>query len=638
MKFFTDRKNKKTSTCSVSCDTSDLKQILEEDKFANTVTNERDDTSSKTNKSYQRKSKEYPFGSKLSSIREEMREFCDSMDRFVDENKIMFKNGQVEGFWGERKMVDENMQTDSVDDSKIQETGIKVSASEEDKLRWWSTKERKLKVKEILKKREDEAKKNKVEAEDTEINEKFDRYSSKDKKQPTDITNNFQDVYDLMTLKTCLPSVLPDSTETYSIKDAENYDCEQSIKMQQEESRGVFTSLFAELRNRDCMQKIHKPKISTELMVLEERLDYEKSVVDTKKKNISTLIDMKSLVNCNEQSLICENIVEDNSAKIEILEDKVNNLPLESSEGKKNIDESDDDSFKTATSVQEDLHISGGNYESSGILRLTDMENNFHKIVDSMKNENIDQLVDNHWKGVILNKEHNDAICEDEKITDKSEKSSGKIEISKTEREFSTEIELSNSQRKSHVQTTINHLSLERTSRSSKLTSKRIREAEDIEVSNKKSFPIKEINPRRKPEARKSRSQISERCRQHLIQETKKFARKVSPLVDKCITNLIKETEDVGEKSQCHKYNRSLGELLPSDCASKMDLGKSDSFGDQDNCDNYDNKSNDVTNTYSEKQELMTEQMNNSQSIASVNHSGKISTYINILYIKSTII
>lgn len=585
----------------------------------------RNDTSSKTNKSYQRKSKEYPFGSKLSSIREEMREFCDSTDRFVDENKIVFKNGEVEGFWGERKMVDENLQTDSVDDSKIQETGTKVSASEEDKLRWWSTKERKLKVKEILKKREDEAKKNKVEAEDTEINEKFDCYSSKDKTQPIDITNNFQDIYDLMTLKTCSSSILPDSTETYSIKDVENYDCEQSAKMQQEESRGVFTSLFAELRNRNCTQKIHTPKISTELMVLEERLDYEKSAVDTNKKSISTF-DIKGLVDCNEQSLICENIVEkDNSAKIEILEDKVNNLPLESSERKKNIDESDDDSFKTATSVQEDSHISEGNYESSGILRLTNMENNFNKIVDSVKNENIDQLVDNHYKEMILNKEHNDAICEDEEIIDKSEKFSNNIEVSKTEREFSIEIEQSNSQKESLVQT-INHLSLERTSRSSKLTSKRIREAEDIEVSNKKSLLIEEINPRRKLEERKSRSQISERCRQHLIQETKKFARKVSPLIDKCITNLTKETENAGEKSQCHKYNRSLGELLPSDCISKMNLGKSDNFGYQDNCDKYDNKSNDVTNTHSKKQELITEQTINSQSVGSVNHSGKIST------------
>lgn len=613
--FFIDRKNERTSTCSVSCDTSDLKQTLEEDKLTNTVTITRDD--SKNNKSYQRKSKEYPFSSKLSSIREEMREFCNSMDRFVDENKIVFKNGKVEGFWGERKMVDENLQTDFVDDIKIQETETKVSASEEDKLRWWSIKERKLKVKEILEKREGEAKKNKVEAEDAEINEKFYCCSSEDNNQSTDITNNFQDIYDL-TLKIC-PSVLPDSTEVCSIKDAENYDCEQSAKIQQEESRELFSNLFAERNLEDCVQKINKPKILTELMVLEEKLNYEESAIDTKEKNACTLINTKSLVDCNEQSLKCENIVEqNNSEKIEILENKVNNLSLESSEGKKNIDESDDDSFKTATSVQEDSQISESNYESLGVLKLTNMENNFDKI-DSIKNENIDQLIDNHEKEIIINKEHNDAICEDEKINSKSEISSDKIEISKTEREYS-EIEQSNFRRKSLIQ--IDRSSPERTSHFSKLTGKRIREAEDIEISNKKSL-LEEINPGKKEE-RKSRSQISERCRQHLIQETKKFAKKVSPLIDKCITNLIKEAEDAGEQSQCHKYNRSLEEYLPFGCVSKMDLNKpASNFGERDNCDKYNNKSNDVTNMYSEKQELIKEQTVNSQFVASANQSGK---------------
>lgn len=613
--FFIDRKKERTATCSVSCDTSDLKQTLEEDKLTNTVTIMTDDTSSKNNRSYQRKSKEYPFSSKLSSIREEMREFCNSMDRFVDENKIIFKNGKVEGFWGERKMVDENLQTDFVDDIKIQETRTKVSASEEDKLRWWNIKERKLKVKKILKTQEDEAKK--VEAEDAEINEKFDCCLLEDKKQSDNTINNFQDTYDLIS-KIC---VLPDSTEVHTVKDAKNYDCEQSTKIQQEESHESFDNIFAESRNRDCVQKINKSKISTELIVLEEKLNYEESIIDTKEKNASTFINTKNLIDCNEQSLKCENSIEqDNFTKIEILENKVNNLSLESSEGKKNVDESDDDSFKTATSVQEDSQFSEGNYESSGILKLTNMENNFDKNIDSIKNENTDQLMDNHGKEIILNKEHNDAICEDEKINDKSEISSDKIEISKTEREFS-ELGQSNFQRKSFIQM-IDRLSLEKTN--SKLAGKRIREAEDIEVSNKKSF-LEEINPRRKSEKHKSHSQISERCRQHLIQETKKFAKKVSPLIDKCITNLIKDAEDTGEQSQCYKYNRSLEEYLSFGCVSKTALNKPvDNFGECDNCDKYSNKSNDVTNTKnSEKQELIREETVNSQFIASANQSGK---------------
>ncbi|KAG5306531.1 DAAF1 factor, partial [Acromyrmex insinuator] len=548
-----DCKSERTFACSVSCDTSDLKQMLEEyHKPANAITNE-EDILSKSIKSYQRKNKDSPFGSKLSSIREEMREFCDSMDRFIDENKIVFKNGEVEGFWGEKKMVDQNLQTDFVDDRKTQETGTKVSVSEEDKLRWWSTKERKLKVKEILKKREDEAKKNKVEAEDTKRAEKSDRSdSSEDKKQLTDATK--------------------------------------------------------------------------------EKLDNEKLAIDTEKKNICTLINTKDLVSSNEQYSEHENSAEkNNSVKIEILEDKINDLSFESPERKKNIDESDDDSFKTALSVQEDSQILESSYELPKVLKLTNKENNFDKIIDSIQNENIDLSMDNNWKEVISNKNHNDAIYENEKINDELEKSSDKTEISKSEREFSTETEQSNSQMESLVRT-IDRLSLERASHSSRLTGKRTREAEDVEVSNKKSFLIKETNPGKKLEERKSRSQISERCRQHMIQETKKFARKVSPLIDKCITHLIKDAENANGKSQCYKYNRrNLREYLPSDYPSKMNLSKpAGDFGEQNNChDKYDNKSNDVTNTYSERQELMTEQTINSQFAASV-HRSDIQSFANL--------
>ncbi|XP_018354200.1 PREDICTED: dynein assembly factor 1, axonemal homolog [Trachymyrmex septentrionalis] len=630
-----DRKSERTFTCSVSCDTSDLKQMLEEyHKPTNEVTNEKDDISNKNIKSYQRKSRFYPFGSKLSSIREEMREFCDSMDRFVDENKIVFKNGEVEGFWGERKMVDQNLQTDFVDDSKIQETGTKVSVSEEDKLRWWSTKERKLKVKEILNKREDEVKENKVEAEDTKRVEKSDRCSSEDKKQLTDATSYFQDVHDLTALKASPSSVLPDSMKTYSVKNAANYESEQSLSIQQEESHGVFHSLFTELRNRDIRECIHKPKISTELMALEEKLDNEKLAFDPEKKNICTLINTKDLVNSNEQYSECENSAEkNNSVKIEIFEDKVNDLSFESPERKKNIDESDDDSFKTALSVQEDSQILESSYELPKVLKLANKENNFDKIIDSIQNENIDHSMDNNWKEVISNQNHNDAIYENEKIYDGLEKSSDKTEISKSEREFSTETEQCNSQMESLVRT-IDHLSLERASHSSRLTGKRTREAEDVEVSNKKSFLIKEMNLGKKLEERKSRSQISERCRQHLIQETKKFAKKVSPLIDKCITHLIKDAENANGKSQSYKYNqRNPREYLPSGYTSKMNLSKSaGDFGERNNYhDKCDNKSNDVTNTstYSERQELMTEQTINSQFAASA-HCSDIQSLANL--------
>ncbi|EZA61485.1 Leucine-rich repeat-containing protein 50-like protein [Ooceraea biroi] len=462
-----DREREKTSI-SVSCDTSDLRQMLEEDEKVGTsaVADAREHGSEKNIKSYRRKNKECPFGSKLSSIREEMREFCDGMNRFVDENKIAFKNGEVEGFWGGRKMVDANLQTDSVDDDENREIEAEVPAGEEDKLQRWSTKERKLKVREMINEREAEAQKNTMETKD----------------------------------------------------------------------------LLAEMRYQNKTRKMYKSNVSNKLMVLEKKLDSEKSVIDDTKRE--SLISVTTDHDSEEQFSKSKNIAETN-----------------------------------AISLQEESQIVGSNQESPEVLKL---QNNYDKFTTTIKHENINDTVEN--------------------FLDKTEEN-----LSNSEQEFSTELD---SQVKSFIQT-IDRLSLERTSQPSKLMGKRTREAEDIEISNKKSFFIEEVNPGRKLDERKPRSQISERCRQHLIQETRKFAKKVSPLIDKCITNLIKDTENTNQKSQYQKYDRrSLGEYLPSDFASRMDFGKpTGNFGGQNNHrDKCADKSNDLTNMHSEKQESTREE------------------------------
>ncbi|RLU24124.1 hypothetical protein DMN91_004333 [Ooceraea biroi] len=571
-----DREREKTSI-SVSCDTSDLRQMLEEDEKVGTsaVADAREHGSEKNIKSYRRKNKECPFGSKLSSIREEMREFCDGMNRFVDENKIAFKNGEVEGFWGGRKMVDANLQTDSVDDDENREIEAEVPAGEEDKLQRWSTKERKLKVREMINEREAEAQKNTMETKDIKTSENSNNHSSENEK-PT-AANNFQNVYDLMTLKTC-PKIFPDSTETYPMKDSEDYVHEPCAQIK-EKSRGtMYNSLLAEMRYQNKTRKMYKSNVSNKLMVLEKKLDSEKSVIDDTKRE--SLISVTTDHDSEEQFSKSKNIAETNGkcAKIEIL-DKSNDILLESPQEKKNVDESDDDSFKTAISLQEESQIVGSNQESPEVLKL---QNNYDKFTTTIKHENINDTVEN--------------------FLDKTEEN-----LSNSEQEFSTELD---SQVKSFIQT-IDRLSLERTSQSSKLMGKRTREAEDIEISNKKSFFIEEVNPGRKLDERKPRSQISERCRQHLIQETRKFAKKVSPLIDKCITNLIKDTENTNQKSQYQKYDRrSLGEYLPSDFASRMDFGKpTGNFGGQNNHrDKCADKSNDLTNMHSEKQESTREE------------------------------
>lgn len=576
----------------------------------NVIIEVKNDTSTENiTKCYQRKSKEHPFGSKLSNIREEMREFCDSMDRFVDENKIVLKNGQVEGFWGEQT-TKRNLQRD-VEDREIRDTEIKVSTNEEGKLHWWNNKERKLKVKEIIKKLEDEATIKEAKFEDKRKEES----PSQDNKRTADTANNFQNVYDLMTLKTC-PNIFPDSRETYYAKD---YECERSTKIQGERSRDVFDNLFAELRHRDSPQEMRKPNVSSELMTLEETPYLEKSTIDMEEKSVSVIINtttQPNLIDSDGQFSNRDNIIEDKSgAKTEILEDQFCSFSFEPSDIKKDIDESDDDSFKTATSIQEDPQILENTQESLDISKLSDENNS--QIIDLTKDESIDESV---------NKEgHNDASYEN-KENERTEKFSDKIEpsISK-EQKLSTGIEKSDSQVKSLVRT-MKHLSLQKTSQSSRFRGKRIREAEDIEISNKRSFLGEEMNGR-KSEERKSRSQISERCRQHLIQEAKKFTKKVSPLIDRCITTLIRDTENVNEKSRWRKYGRrSLTEDLTSGFALKMNLDKTagDSGEGNNPHDKFQSEFNDIAiNAHSETRESTAKRTFNSKPAVLSDDSGK---------------
>jgi len=513
--------------------------------------------SDKNIKSYQRKNKECPFGSKLSSIREEMREFCDSMDKFVDENKIVFKNGEVEGFWSGRKMVDANLQTDSVGDDENRQIGTEIRASEKDRSRR-CVEEGKPRVAETTSEREAEPREGTMETEKIERSESSDDRSSGNGKATA--TSDFQGVYDLMTLKTC-PRVTPDSTRTYPRKETESCGRELSAKMK-EKSSGIYSSLFAELRYQNKDRKTRRDRaessnVSNELMILEKKLYSETSTMnDTREKHVSVITDFDPE---EKQS------AETNGgkyAKIEILEDKFNDMSLESPREKRNVDESDDDSFKTATSIQEDSQVAGSNQQSPEVSKSRDNRNEF-----AIKRRNLDNPMDR--KEAV--ERCDNAISAAKDVEDEAEKSAERQNhpeenLSNSEQEFSEELD---SQVRSFVQT-IDHLSLERTSQPSRLTGKRTREAEDIEISNKKSFLIEELNPGRKLDERKPRSQISERCRQHLIQETRKFSKKVSPLIDKCITSLIKDAGNTGAKSQYQKYDRrSLGEYLPSDFASR---------------------------------------------------------------------
>ncbi|KOC67289.1 Dynein assembly factor 1, axonemal [Habropoda laboriosa] len=150
---------KLTKDSSVSCDIFYSMEAREkkEGKIVDTV-NEEGSSSNDIFDNRRGNTNSHPLSNQLSSIREDMKEFCADMDKFVEENKIVFKNGEEE---------------------KESSRGMK----EEENFKWWSTKERKLKVREIMKKREEEKtyperEDNSIYSEATEKEENEQRFSS----------------------------------------------------------------------------------------------------------------------------------------------------------------------------------------------------------------------------------------------------------------------------------------------------------------------------------------------------------------------------------------------------------------------------------------------------------------------------
>ena len=73
----------------------------------------------------------------LSSIRQDMKDYCLGMDKFVKDNRIIYKNGEVEGFWGKEEIKEKQsveLQIEEGDFEKIKDE-IKEEKVEEDILK-----------------------------------------------------------------------------------------------------------------------------------------------------------------------------------------------------------------------------------------------------------------------------------------------------------------------------------------------------------------------------------------------------------------------------------------------------------------------------------------------------------------------
>ncbi|KAK1124201.1 hypothetical protein K0M31_006576 [Melipona bicolor] len=381
-----------------------------------------------------------------------MKEFCADVDKFMEDSKMTLKNGDMKRFWDEKEKTNAEIKSD--DEGKHGES----SENKEEGLKWWNTKERKLKVKEILRKREEENQKSK----DTK-NIEIVKEDSKERKE----TSSSQGVYDLLNLKTCPPILLSDmksypKNEDISLK---------SVKIEandEDRSSRLFNPLFDEMNRKndtsDQFGKISK-SISTELLNFEER---EKIVEDSS--------------DADAIPSDCET-VKNKSVRIEILE--ANPVSVASFDNDDEVSESE--SVKTVINKYEINEQ--GNVD-------TDIRKEESLTVNEAQN----------------NTKHLDTKPDDAAISSSLEKCQS----------F-----------KSH---------------------KRSLNCEYLNVASKKSHLIEEMDAEGDSSNRKTTSALSEKCRRHFMKEARKFTKKESPLIDKCIESLITNRNSEGNwKVKCNQ-------------------------------------------------------------------------------------
>lgn len=329
---------------------------------------------------YRRKDEPHPLTSQLSSIREDMKEFCADVDKFIEDNKIVFKNGEVKRLWGEKEEINAGIKFDKDNEEKG-----KDSSNKEKDFKWWNTKERKLKVKEILKSREEESKRSKnvkkIEIIE-DVTEKISESSNKEETKENKEVSSSQSVYDLLNLKTC-PTILLSNVKSYPRNEDASMLCESAKKQGNEDrSSGLFNSLFNEMECRDSSnkrEKMSKSISSHELLTLEEA---EEAVEETARSS-----------SCTDIILSDQENFQNKSVRIEITgADPVNATLLDDDE------ESESESVKTVINNYEEI-----NREEDTRTNIA-KENNSECVSDSSNVTGVQnkmQQLDTRFDGII---------------------------------------------------------------------------------------------------------------------------------------------------------------------------------------------------------------------------------------------
>ncbi|XP_076241038.1 uncharacterized protein LOC143183398 [Calliopsis andreniformis] len=469
-----DRQSKLFESASVSCALSNSNDNpRKESEASNSASNERLYTDILDD--YRGKDDRCVLSSQLNSIREDMKEFCADMDKFVEDNKIVFKN----------------------DKQEEKESSVK----KEDTFKWWSTKERKSKIKEIMREKEEETKKKQERAEGVQKDEKietvyFSRETSEEKVTQEELDKKKEGVYDLLNLKTC-PKILLQDVKTYSEDEGSSKFSESTKKEKREDlSGGVFNSLFNELNyknRRNRKLETSKSLSSHKLLAIEEI----EETVEEPSENSSNLENCISVnkVTSHTDILKSENIqekVKTEVHRIEIVEVHSSDFGTTNST---DDDESDNESVKTVIDM----------YEESTKIET--------------ESGHADQRIDT-----------NKSIAESK---DRSYTLSSTPENTEAQRDHKSE---ENSDVQS-LNTLTTSSGTEKTNQTLK-SYKRTHDCDHLDIASKKSHLIEEVDSE-KNSRQKTGSEVFEWCRRHLMKEAKQFMKNGSPLIDRCIESLI---------------------------------------------------------------------------------------------------
>lgn len=392
-----------------------------------------------------------------------MKEFCVEMDKFMEENKMVFKDSDKT-----RKEEDEG----------------------KDSVKWWDTKERKLKVREILKQRE-EAERSRN-AKRVEIVEEKEEEEEEVDKGAKDVPS-CQGVYDLLNLKKC-PQILLKDVKADGKSGEDDAMLHESVKNDNNKDRlsGLYNSLFNEMNCRSGIDKkgSRKSLSSQELLTLEK---IDETGEETTRS--ASCIDIISSDIMNDSEIISDV----KSEPVKIME---KSSPVNVTASSLN---STDDEISDSESVKTIIN----NYQDKP--REIDEEANA-----TSTNDTREQGEDNCGR-----------------------KKSGNVKIIEVQSE-NDEVQSLETASEKDAKVSSSSSSFEKSTISSK-SHKRSRDCECQDVASKKFHLIEEIDA----EQNRPRSDekvvdgISEKCRQHFIKEAKEFVKKESPLIDRCIEDLI---------------------------------------------------------------------------------------------------